>query len=86
MPELRATTGTSTVPRRAADVVEDAEFLVSTGECWTQAIRRLGYTRAKSLERVLYRAGHGGLVNALKANELTNAQRDMHRDPRSLPA
>jgi len=71
---------------RLAAVVEDAEFLVATGECWTQAIRRLGYTRAKSLERALYRTGRGGLVSALKANELTNAQRDLHRDPRSLPA
>lgn len=68
---------------RGLAVVEDAEWLVATGECWTQAIRRLGYTNPSALERVLYRHGRGDLVTALKARELSERERGMHRSTRA---
>ena len=61
---------------RMAAVIEDAEWLVRTGECWSQAVRRLGYSTPKALERMLYRAGRGDLTTALRANEHPDRRRD----------
>ncbi|TKR27158.1 hypothetical protein FA014_02025 [Cellulomonas hominis] len=72
---------TTELQPRARAVVEDAEWLVATGECWTQAAHRLGYGSPKSLERVLYRLGRGDLVSALKAHELSPRQMNLHRSP-----
>lgn len=67
----------------AAELVEDAEWLVVTGECWTQAVRRLGYAgRPGSLETRLARAGRQDLVNTLRRRENTNPDRPEH-DPRA---
>ena len=67
-------TATAVLPARSQltrdDLVEDATWLVETGECWSQAVIRLGYAgHADALERRLYRAGRADLFAALRARE-----------------
>lgn len=67
-------TAAAVLTRRSAlsrdDLVEDAAWLVETGECWSQAVIRLGYAgHADALERRLYRAGRPDLFNALRSRE-----------------
>jgi len=59
-------------PRRDA-VVADAEELAEAGVSWPAAVERLGYSAAKSLERILYRANRGDLIRQLKANTKEHA-------------
>lgn len=70
-------------PQTLTELVEDTEWLVVTGECWTQAVRRLGYGgRPDTLERRLHRAGRYDLITALRRRENTNPDRPEH-DPRA---
>lgn len=50
-----------------AAVLEDAEWLVDTGETLAGAAVRLGYRNEGALERALNRAGRHDLVRALRA-------------------
>jgi hypothetical protein len=79
--------GLATRLAKQAAFIEDAQWLVDTGECWSQAIHRLGYTgRANALERRLERAGHQDLITALRARELTALERDWHAPRRTRTA
>ena len=67
---------------RRNDLVEDAQWLVDTGECWSQAVIRLGYPgHPDSLERRLYRAGRTDLINTLRSREITNPDRPYDTHP-----
>ena len=67
---------------RRDDLVEDAQWLVDTGECWSQAVIRLGYPgHPNSLERRLWRAGRPDLIAALRSREITNLDRSYATHP-----
>jgi hypothetical protein len=66
------------VARRIARdaLVEDAQWLADTGECWSQAVRRLGYPgHPNSLERRLDRAGRYDLIITLRSREIPDVER-----------
>lgn len=47
-------------------LIEDVEFLVRTGTGLESILARTGYKKLDSLERLLYRAGRGDLIFAMK--------------------
>lgn len=56
-----------TPQRRRADVAEDVEWMITSGERHPEAVAtRLGYRNTDSLYRALHRADRGDLVDRLK--------------------
>lgn len=56
--------------------IEDVQWFVDTGECWSQAVVRLGYPRRPdSLERRLERAGRQDLITMLRSREISDLDR-----------
>lgn len=49
------------------EIIEDAEWMASTGETWPGACKRLGY-RSQGLRDLLDKAGRGDIVAALRQN------------------
>lgn len=56
-------TGPARPVRPRAELIEDAEWLVETGENVEMAAKRLGYSNPDSLLRTLCRAGRQDLCN-----------------------
>lgn len=54
---------------RRAILVEDAEFLLKTGEHPDNAVKRLGYKSRQALERALERAGRADIFYNLLRND-----------------
>lgn len=66
----------ATLLARRDALVEDAQWLVDTGECWSQAVVRLGYPgHPISLERRLRRAGRPDIIAALRSREISDLDR-----------
>lgn len=51
--------------RRADAVIEDVEFLINSGSTWHEILQRLN-TNHDALEKLLYRAHRGDLINKAK--------------------
>ena len=81
------TAPTATLTDSTAALVENATWLAQTGECWSQAVIRLGYAgKANALERRLDRAGRHDLITTMRGRELTALERDWHAPRRTRTA